>query len=210
MRAILPDGAVVVETTSLELWERGLLPEEAACLGRAAEKRRREFTAGRNCAREALALLGAEPAPILVGERREPRWPPGIVGSITHVDGYCAAVVARGDVVRAIGIDAVAHEPLDPSVAALVCTDRERDQLAGLPPAAHWDVLTFSAKESLFKAWYPLARRWLDFADAEIAFDAEAGAVAVTLSVDPPEPGLGFCGRFAVAEPFAFTTIAVV
>jgi 4'-phosphopantetheinyl transferase EntD len=210
MQAIVPDGAAVIEASSPEHWEAGLLPEEAECLNRVVDKRRREFTAGRNCARQALAELGVEPVPILVGEGREPCWPDGIVGSITHVDGYCAAVAAPRAVARTIGIDAVVHAPLEPGVLALVCTEGERERLATLPEEVHWDALTFSAKESLFKAWYPLARRWLAFEEAEVAFDDRNGTFALTLSVLPREPGLVFFGRFAVADPYAFTLVAAV
>src|ERR1700761_3617241 len=71
-----------------------LFPDEEALLGRAVEKRRREFAAGRGCARRALAALGLPPAPLLPGEGGAPRWPDGVVGSITHCAGYAAAAVA--------------------------------------------------------------------------------------------------------------------
>jgi 4'-phosphopantetheinyl transferase EntD len=71
-----------------------LFPEEAMQLDGAVDSRLREFATGRSCARQALAGLGLAPAPILRGAKREPLWPAGIVGSITHCRGYRAAAVA--------------------------------------------------------------------------------------------------------------------
>ncbi len=61
----------------------------------AVEKRRREFVTARRCAREALGKLGFAPVPIGAGPRREPVWPVGMAGTITHCDGYRAAAVTR-------------------------------------------------------------------------------------------------------------------
>ena len=49
-----------------------LYPEEESFIANAQHKRRREFTAGRLCAREALSHLGINNFPILVGKNREP------------------------------------------------------------------------------------------------------------------------------------------
>ena len=83
-----------------------LWPEEAAAVQHAVEKRRREFAVGRMLARAALAAIGDPPSAIPTGNHREPVWPAGIVGSITHCAGYCAAAVARDAMVVALGIDA--------------------------------------------------------------------------------------------------------
>ena len=96
MRTLFPAGVVAVTATSKML--HGILyPEEAASIKRAVPKRWREFTAGRLCAREALRRLGIERHPILVGEHREPLWPSGVVGTLSHCDDcYGAAVAFRG------------------------------------------------------------------------------------------------------------------
>ena len=74
--------------------EKGL-PEEEACLEGVSASRKREFRAGRLCARNALRLLGAECVPIIPSEQRGPTWPEGVIGSISHTREYCAAVVGR-------------------------------------------------------------------------------------------------------------------
>jgi 4'-phosphopantetheinyl transferase EntD len=152
-----------------------LLEAEKMCLGTAAvEKRIREFAAGRHCARKALALLGVPEGPILRGRDREPLWPAGIVGSITHCDGYCASAVAKNADLAALGIDAEKNEPLPSGVESLVATEEETIQFrqAG-SHGIHWDKLVFSAKESFFKAWFPVTRKWLEFKDVEAFFDLD-------------------------------------
>jgi 4'-phosphopantetheinyl transferase EntD len=167
-----------------------LFPEEEAVIGRAVEKRRREFTTGRACARAALARLGQPPVAILPGERGSPGWPPGIVGSITHCAGYRAAAVARASQVLAIGLDAELDLPLPGGVLDVVSLAAERDSLADLArsaPGPNWDRMLFCAKESVYKAWFPLTGRWLGFEQAHITFDAAAGAFTARLLVPGPE-----------------------
>jgi 4'-phosphopantetheinyl transferase EntD len=102
---------------------------------------------------------------------RAPRWPVGVVGSMTHCAGYRAAVVARSGELSGIGIDAEPHAALAPSVLEFVLRDEERARLLTLAdagPALHWDRIAFCAKEAVYKAWFPLTGRWLDFEDVSI------------------------------------------
>jgi len=151
-----------------------LYPEEEAVIARALDKRRREFAASRYCARTALVALGLPPAPILPDPRGAPCWPGGVVGSMTHCAGYCAAALARGRDVRTIGIDAEAHGALPAGVLDLVSIAPERARLRRLcadEPGVWWDRLLFSAKEAIYKAWYPLTRQWLGFEEADVELD---------------------------------------
>jgi 4'-phosphopantetheinyl transferase EntD len=163
---------------------------ERAALGRAAPGRLAEFATGRGCARHALAELGLRTAAIGRGPDREPLWPAGAVGSITHCAGYCAAAAAPAARVAAIGIDAEPDAALPRGVLEMVARPEERAWLSerrGEGPA--WDRLLFSAKEATFKAWFPLARRWLGFADARVVFDPPRGRFEVTLLVAGPSVG---------------------
>jgi 4'-phosphopantetheinyl transferase EntD len=203
-----------------------LFPEEGALLVRAVEKRRREFATGRYCARTALGALGVPPAPILRGEAGAPLWPPGIVGSITHCAGYRAAAVARACDVLTIGIDAEPDQSLTDAVLELVSLPAERARLRDLGTAAPgicWDRLLFSAKETVYKAWFPLARRWLGFADADITIsgaDGNAvngndtvGTFEARLLVSAPVIGgvplTGFTGRWLARDGVVLTAITV-
>lgn len=145
-----------------------VFPAEFDALGDAAPRRRLEFARARICGHAAVAALGHRPEPILMGHHREPRWPTGLVGSITHCDGYRAAAVAAVAEVLAVGLDAEPDRPLPAEVGRLAFTDADRAASGRLPPYRNWDRVAFSARESVFKAWFGVTGRWLDFADALI------------------------------------------
>ena len=94
LATLLPAGVEVCETTG-DVPESVLFRAEAAAVTKAVPKRRAEYAAVRHCARTALGRLGVPPVPILSGPDRAPRWPPGIIGALTHCEGYRAAAVAR-------------------------------------------------------------------------------------------------------------------
>ena len=189
-----------------------LFPQEAAIVERVSDKRRREFTAGRECARIALGKLGVEPVPILIGERGAPRWPEGIVGSITHCDGYRAAAVAYADDVAAIGLDAEPADPLPRGVLDVISLPAERARLAAIAgerPAVCWDRLLFSAKESVYKAWFPLTGRWLGFEDADVTITPDGTFSARVLAEPQPPCTTSFAGRWLATGGLILTAIAV-
>lgn len=203
-----------------------LMPAEEALVSRAVEKRRREFTTARHCGRRALGQLGFEPAPIMRGERGMPLWPSNVVGSLTHCDGYRAAVVAYSMQVRSVGIDAEPHAPLPDGVLGHTSLPAEREVLATRDDDLHWDRLLFCAKEATYKAWFPITGRWLGFEDAHITFsrdplaDGAPGAVAAGTftseilidgtATDGGAPVLTFPGRWLIANGLILTTIALV
>ncbi len=217
---LLPPGAVAAEALS-DPPEATLFPEEEALLRQAVQKRRLEFTTVRHCARTALGRLGVPAVPILPGERGAPQWPAGIVGSMTHCAGYRAAVVGRGTDLVTVGVDAEPHGELPPGVLDAVTLPEEREQLSRLAaerPHVHWDRLLFSAKESVYKAWFPLARKWLDFDEAHVTFgtgagDETSGTFDARLLVPGPVVGgtrlPGFAGRWLVRDGLLFTAIAL-
>jgi 4'-phosphopantetheinyl transferase EntD len=187
--------------------EAALLPAEEALVARAVDKRRRDFTTGRHCARLALAQLGIDPYPVLAGPAGEPRWPAGVVGSITHCAGYRAAAVAWAADVATVGIDAEPHEPLPEGVLDVVALPNERARLRELartsPGATCWDRVLFCAKEAVYKAWYPHAQRMLDFDQARVDFGAGGTLRAELLVPGPTVAGRrleGLAGRWAAAD----------
>ncbi|TDC09296.1 4'-phosphopantetheinyl transferase superfamily protein [Streptomyces sp. 8K308] len=194
-----------------------LFPEEEKAVAAAVAKRRREFATVRHCARTALAALGGPRVPLLPGERGAPGWPAGFVGSMTHCDGYRAAAVARADRIASVGIDAEPDEPLrDPGVLDLISLPEERPMLARLAagrPEVCWERLLFGAKESVYKVWYPLTGRWLDFEEARIDIDLDSGTFTARLLVPGPVvDGVrhdAFTGRWAAARGLLVTAIAL-
>ena len=194
-----------------------LFPAEEAVIAAAVDKRRREFTTARWCAREALRRLGYPAAPVLPGARGAPIWPAGIVGSITHCVGYRAAAVARASAVTTLGIDAEPHEPLPPDVLDTISLRSERSWVAyqlAVAPEVRWDRLLFCMKETVYKAWFPLTGRWLDFEQAEVSVRPATGEFFATLLVDGPVLSggtslRGFRGRWLVRRGLMLATIVV-
>jgi 4'-phosphopantetheinyl transferase EntD len=212
---ILPPEVAVAEEFG-DLPHVTLFPDEEAVIANAVDKRRREFTTARACARTALAKLGLPPVPIVPGLRGAPQWPPGVVGSITHCAGYRASAVARDLDVVTIGLDAEPHDTLPAGVLGAVASDGEQARLAGLAaarPDVCWDRMLFSAKESVYKAWFPLTRRWLGFEEAVITIGPADGTFTARLLV--PGPVLdgrqltGFEGRWLARRGLVLTAIAV-
>jgi 4'-phosphopantetheinyl transferase EntD len=192
-----------------------LFPEEEELVAGAVEKRRREFATARDCARRALGSLGVAPGPILRGERGAPQWPAGIVGSITHCAGYRAAAVAYDRDILTIGLDAEPDEPLPDSVLDLVSLPDERARLNELAavPGTCWDRLLFSAKESVYKAWFPVTGRWLGFEDVDITINALECLFEARLTIPAPTVGgsalAGFTGRWLACDGLVVTAIAL-
>ncbi|WP_064065151.1 4'-phosphopantetheinyl transferase Npt [Rhodococcus gordoniae] len=215
---IVPDGVAAAE-----LFEDppGLRPhpQEEPLVARAVDKRRREFAGARHCAREAMRTLGVDPAPVLRGENGDPIWPRGVVGSLTHCDGYRGAVLGYSLQIRSLGIDAEPHDVLPDGVLPAVSLEPEREWLASAGDDLYWDRLLFCAKEATYKAWFPLTRRWLGFEDAHITFERDTSADATTGTfhsrllvpgdtVDG-EPLTGFDGRWLIADGLVLTAITV-
>ncbi|MFC9247546.1 4'-phosphopantetheinyl transferase [Streptomyces sp. NPDC057136] len=205
-----------------------LFPEEEALVATSVAKRRHEFAAARACARTAMAAFGLPPAPVLRGHRGMPLWPTGFVGSMTHCDGYRAAALARAEDLRGLGVDAEPNAPLPSGVWEIVSLPSERERLlshdelagrrTGTEPAGsgtvHWDRLLFSAKESVFKTWFPLTRIELDFAEADIVFhrtSASATEGTLTASLLRTAPGIPpvLKGRWLVHDGIAATAVTL-
>ncbi|HEX8074826.1 MAG TPA: 4'-phosphopantetheinyl transferase superfamily protein [Thermoleophilaceae bacterium] len=212
IEVLVPASVVTVETRS-DLLEVELFPEEVASVGNAVEKRRREFVTGRACARRALERLGVGPVPIASGEKGEPLWPDGVVGSITHCDGFRACAAAMAGDIASVGIDAEVHVPLPDGVLESVSSPQERRRLAGHGADVCFDKLLFSAKESIYKAWFPLARRWLGFEDVELSIDPRDATFRARLLVEGPLVGgerlTEFRGRWAVEDGVVAAAVVV-
>jgi 4'-phosphopantetheinyl transferase EntD len=214
LECILPPQATVVASAGDRSVQ--LFAEEEAALGNAVEKRRREFVTARACAREALSRLGLAAQPVPVGSRGEPIWPAGIVGSITHCAGYRACAVARAGELLTIGIDAELDDPLPSGVLGDISLPEERrwiEAATAADPTISWDRLLFSIKESVYKAWFPLARSWLGFEDAAVSVDRGRGTFSADLLVPGPTIGErkleGFSGRWVAAGGLVLSAIAV-
>ncbi|MGQ3381863.1 4'-phosphopantetheinyl transferase family protein [Glutamicibacter sp. TV12E] len=183
---LLPASVHVAETRS-ELDDGPRYRPEDLYVANAVESRQQEFRTVRICARQALAELGHGGHVLVPDEHRAPVWPRGVVGSMTHCEGLRAAAVACSDQWSGIGIDAEPHSALPPGTVDLLLLPAEQeavDRLSTREPGIAWDRLIFSAKESVFKTWFPMARRWLDFLECEITVGQRPGAFTARILQD--------------------------
>ena len=112
-----------------------------------------------------------------------------------------------------VGIDAEPDGVLDH-----VMLSAERAMLQELPeerPGINWDRLLFSAKESTYKAWFPLTRRWLGFEDADITINSSDGTFRSHLLATAPAavggfPLVGFAGRWMARDGLILTAVTVL
>jgi 4'-phosphopantetheinyl transferase EntD len=215
IEAILP-GAVISAEAREDPEDIVLFPAEESSVGQAVDKRRREFTTARACVREAFRRLGLPPCAVPNGARGEPLWPAGIVGSITHCEGYRACAIARSTQMATIGIDAEPHAALPDGLLGEIAIAQELSWLrerSDDAPEVHWDRLLFSAKEAVYKAWFPLTRRWLGFEDAAVSVDASAKTFTAHLLVPAPAVHgvqlVGFSGRWLICDGLVLTAIAL-
>ncbi|MEU4471807.1 4'-phosphopantetheinyl transferase superfamily protein [Micromonospora sp. NPDC023888] len=206
MRDLLP-STVAVAVAGPDDWTGELLAAEQACLSdQAVPTRRRDFTAGRVCARRALTGLGLPATAVPAAADRAPVWPAGVVGTITHTTGYCAAAAAHTADIRSVGMDAEQHREISPGVRRLVLLPEEEADCARLPGDIFWPIVLFSAKETVYKVWHPVVGSWLDFHDARLDIDPDAGTFTARIAparVDEAavdDPPTAITGRFVVAD----------
>ncbi|MBF8723558.1 4'-phosphopantetheinyl transferase family protein [Pseudomonas guariconensis] len=187
--------------------------EQSASLQRSVAKRQAEYLAGRVCARTALQQLDGRDYVPGTHEDRSPIWPTGIHGSITHGKGWAAAVVAADGDTQGLGLD---QETL--------LDDARADRLAGEiltpPELQRLDrnqlglavTLTFSLKESLFKALYPLTRQRFYFEHAELLEWSNDGQARLRLLTDLSaqwRSGRELEGQFSVRDGALLSLISV-
>ena len=181
LEQLLPGEFATAEVFS-DLQTVRLWPGEESLVVGAVPRRAREFATTRDCARRAMHGLGVAPSAVLRGPAGAPVWPTGVVGSLTHCDGFRGAAVARTENARSVGIDAEPHAPMPVGVAGLIARPAESDRLALLAaasPDVAWDRVLFCAKEALYKAWFPSTGRWLNFTEVEVTLESSGIFAAV-------------------------------
>jgi 4'-phosphopantetheinyl transferase EntD len=154
IEALLPPGAFGVEMRDIGQ-DVPLHAHEAALVAKAVDKRKHEFALGRACARSALAQMGIQDTAILRSADGAPLWPGGVVGSITHTEGYACAVVGTSSRFAAMGVDAERIGGVGDDLLRRLFDDEEYARLMamGADERRVAATLGFSAKEACFKAW---------------------------------------------------------
>ncbi|MBV4483869.1 4'-phosphopantetheinyl transferase family protein [Pseudomonas khavaziana] len=196
-------------------FQRSAVPPPAS-IQRSVAKRQAEFLAGRLCAREALQRLDNLNCIPAIGEDRAPIWPGHISGSITHSTGHAAAIVGHKTQWRGLGMDLENLLALERAerLAGEILTADELQRMAALPRQQHGLLvtLTFSVKESLFKALYPIVQKRFYFEHAEVLEWSPAGHVRLRLLTDLSEEwkhGKELEGQFVVEGEQLLSLVAI-
>ncbi|WLH78112.1 MULTISPECIES: 4'-phosphopantetheinyl transferase family protein [unclassified Pseudomonas] len=196
-------------------FQRSAVPPPPS-IQRSVAKRQAEFLAGRLCARAALQQLDQLDCIPAIGEDRAPVWPGHISGSITHSTGHAAAIVGHKAQWRGLGMDLENVMPLERAerLAGEILTADELKRMAHVPreQVALLVTLTFSAKESLFKALYPIVQKRFYFEHAEVVQWDESGAVRLRLLTDLSSEwcyGKELVGQFVLADGQLLSLVAV-
>ncbi|PHN29956.1 4'-phosphopantetheinyl transferase [Pseudomonas sp. ICMP 460] len=196
-------------------FQRSAVPPPAS-IQRSVAKRQAEFLAGRVCARAALHQLDQLHCIPAIGEDRAPVWPAHISGSITHSTGHAAAIVGHKAQWRGLGMDLENVLPLERAerLAGEILTVDELQRMASVPreQIALLVTLTFSAKESLFKALYPIVQKRFYFEHAEVVEWSHSGHVRLRLLTDLSAewcPGTELAAQFAVNGEQLLSLVAI-
>jgi 4'-phosphopantetheinyl transferase EntD len=185
-------------------------------VSQAVPKRRAEFVAGRLLARVLLAEKGCQEEVRTVEGRRDPLWPKGYVGSITHSHHRAACMVLSEREAQSVGID-LEHWIDDETSARIgsMILDSTGEGEILRPFSASFSrrlTLAFSAKESLFKALYPLVQTYWEFLDLNLQAlqgDSQRGRILACLGAPIFSEPQTFFVYYRVYEDWIITGLAL-
>jgi 4'-phosphopantetheinyl transferase EntD len=176
---------------------------------RSVPKRQAEFLFGRLAARQTLRQLGTKVVEIGTGSHRQPLWPPGIMGSISHSRGYAAALALPQARYAGVGLDieGIAESSALEALLSTVIDESELHRLQAITPSCPLPklvTLVFSAKESFFKAAFAQVARYFDFQAVQVC-EVDLAASRLVLEVREPlagdlMPGAIRAARFGFLE----------
>jgi len=182
---MLPPGVGFAAEVITEGEEWVEYPEEELQVANAVSKRRFEFISGRRCARKALARIGVKPCALVADENRVPKWPTGVVASISHSMKLCCAVAAHSDAIVCLGVDLETTTRISPGVIERVTHPLEKAYVNDGPARGS---LIFSAKEAFFKAQFPVWKSWPNFNDLAFWVETSGNRLKVqTIASHLPE-----------------------
>lgn len=213
IRALLPAGVEGSERLGRE--EPGpLFPEELAGIAKAVEKRRREFALGRTCARDALGAIGVAAVALPSLADRSVAWPAGFLGSITHADGYVAAIASSARTVLGLGIDAEVKDRVQEKLWTQIANPSEIAWFESATDESEARVRAtrlFSAKEAFYKAQYCISRAWVGFHDVNLTFANDTFEVELTVDVEGlSQRGARYRGKYVTLDEHVITTLVIL
>lgn len=179
-------------------------------------QRKDEFILGRICANKAFKnLTGAELVNLPVGPSREPLWPDNIVGSISHNKFWVGAAVAKKSTLLGLGIDFEVMGRTRQELARYITNEHDLTSVKG---CTEEELLTliFSAKESLYKALFPLVNKFFGFDAAAVTavntFEKtfEIQLLSHLSDVFSPHQRSKFTGRYERDDTSCLTVIEIL
>jgi len=176
--------------------------ENLMILPKASALRNKQLCLGRLCAAEALMTSGLDESlalNIAIGQNREPLWPNGYIGSISHDRIGAVAIANSTSKVRALGVDVEEWGRMKPEIAEKIL---HQNDLRDVPGLGQNELLTliFSAKETLYKALYPIVQTYFGFDSASVTtIDLKRGQLTIELTRNlNHEFGVDFGSTFRV------------
>lgn len=180
-----------------------------AALQDAVVKRKAEFFAGRFCSAILLNHLGL-PVQVAIANNRAPVWPRGATGAISHSRRHALSVVTRDKLLVGVDIEHYLSPERASRLGPSIITPEEH---ALLPRSlSHQQALTlcFSAKESAYKAIYPLVGRYVDFLQAAIQVDHPQHTFSICLSRGIlGDTAVEIAGHFQLCDDFVLTYVSI-
>lgn len=142
-------------------------------IANAPVRRRAEYLASRIAARKVIATLGYPKFDLLPSQNQSPKWPIGIQGSISHHSHLAICIGWQAPKAGLYGIGIDIEMILTPQLAIKlwpkIINLIEWKFLQTLPLPFYISLtLIFSAKESLYKALFPIVKCHFDFLDVQV------------------------------------------
>lgn len=161
---------------------------------------------GRIAARRALRRLGEPGSPVLPAADRSPRWPKGVVGSITHCSGYAAAAVAREADCLALGVDVEAVRTLHHDITSHIADETEQLWVDSDPTRM---LALFSAKEAVFKAFYRFKQAYFGFEAVHLDKTAGGFGAILRMPLGPFAEGYRFTVHAGVSRQCVWSAVCL-
>ena len=201
----LPNTCVAILPTSD--YSHKLVGSEIVKAAHMKPLRKNAFSSGRYAAHLAQNELGVEPSEIF-SAGRQPIWPAGQVGAITHSTDFAAAIVSRD--LLSVGLDIERLGRIKENLYDKFFTPSE---LASINEMTGWEgeTIIFSAKESIYKAIYFILRRYVNFKEVELALNIEDSTFSVSyigenmMSLQHHKT----CGYWSVCKDHVLTVVEI-
>lgn len=185
IRALIPENVLLL-VSPVRNWLAEIDPVEQDFVKASVPQRQAEFATGRMLAALALDRFGRRIQPIGQGAVKEPVWPEGISGSITHTRKVCMVALAASSDYPGVGIDLESHRDEFEGIGRMILRPEETvpDPARRLPEI---DAvrLVFSAKEAIYKAIYGRVGRFVDFHEVRTEIRAPTAHYTATAPEDP-------------------------